>query len=261
MESQLDLSVVIITYNEEKHIQDCLASVSWASDVVVVDSGSTDNTRTLAKENNARVIEQPFLGFGKQKQFAIDQAKYDWVFLLDADERISPELAQSIRTLFATTKEKQRHHGYVVNRCSFHLGKWIHHGGWYPDKILRLVNRKYGGLTDVEIHEEIQVQGTSGFLKGHLLHYVFNDLTHNVNKNNLYSSIGAASLYKAGKKPSLLKMLLKPLSKFIECYVYKLGFLDGLAGFIIAIGAAYSMFLKQSKLWEIYQQQKTNTKT
>lgn len=248
--NEIYISAAIITLNEEKKIGDCLRSLDWVDEIVVVDSVSSDRTREIAEALGAKVIEQPFLGHVKQKQLAVDRCSNDWIIALDADERVTGPLKEEIIRLFESTPETQLKNGYTVARKSFHLGRWILHGGWYPDRNIRLFNRKHGKWSGVNPHDVITVEGKPGCLKGALEHYVFDDLSHNVRTNNSYSSISAKILFEEGNKPSLLKLLFKPFGKFIETYLVKRGFLDGMAGFIISIGAAYSMFLKYAKLWE-----------
>ncbi len=251
---KLPLTACIITKNEEAGLADCLNSLDFCSELVVVDSCSTDNTVPLAQAHGAKVLVQPFLGHIKQKQLALDQATQPWVLCIDADERVSQELKTSILQLFAPGEPRLA--GYELSRLSFHLGRWIRHGGWYPDRGIRLARRNACCWGGYDPHDKLLVDGPTGRLEGDLLHYVFRDLSHNVDKNNFYSSIMARDLAAAGKNPSLLKLLVKPWGKFIECYLLKRGFLDGLPGLIIAVGAAYSMFLKFAKLWEIQRLQK-----
>jgi len=252
----IKLSVAIITYNEEKNIKRCIESVKGIADeIVVVDSLSTDKTCEIAKSLGAKVILQKFLGHIKQKQLAVDNCKNDWILSLDADEALSKELQNEIKELL---KEPLNYDAYKMPRLSFHLGRWIKHGGWYPDKKIRLFNRKKAYWGGYNPHDKVIVNGSVGELKGDILHYVFKDLRHNVDTNNSYSSIMAEDLYKKGKKFSIIKLLLKPIGKFLEVYIYKRGFLDGLPGFIIAVGASYSMFLKFAKLWELQKVKKTN---
>lgn len=242
------ISAAIITYNEEKNIERCIKSLDFVDEIIIVDSLSTDNTCNLAKKFGAKIIPQKFLGHIKQKQLAVEHCQHDWVLSLDADEEVSPELKASIIKLFSTKKSFAN--GYQVKRKSFHLGRWIEHGGWYPDKKLRLFNKNFGHWGGYNPHDKVIINGDIENLEGDLLHYVFKDLAQNIQTNNSYSSIMAQDLYKNGKKPSFLKLLFKPFGKFIEVYFIKRGFLDGMPGFIIAVGAAYSMFLKFAKLWE-----------
>jgi glycosyltransferase involved in cell wall biosynthesis len=255
--NHLKFSAAIITLNEEGNIKDCLESLNWVDEIVVVDSLSIDRTKKIAETFGARVIDQAFLGHVKQKQLAVDSCSHDWVICLDADERVTTDLKQEIMDLFSRTPEADLRPGYTVARKSYHLGKWIMHGGWYPDRNIRLFNRKFGHWTGTNPHDVIKVTGKPGHLPAALEHFVFADLTQNVATNNSYSSISAKILYESGTRPSLLKLLFKPLWKFIESYLIKRGLLDGLPGFIIAVGAAYSMFLKYAKLWEYTALKKT----
>lgn len=244
---KLPLSLVVITKNEEDNIERCLRSVPFADDLVVVDSGSTDETVILAERHGARVFTEAWRGYGPQKRFAVGKSANDWVLCLDADEALSPELAREIQDRFSGLDERA---GYLIPRKSFHLGRWILHGGWYPDYQLRLFNRSYAQWGEEEIHEKVEVERKEK-LKEPILHWVFEGVSDQVMTNDKYSSLQARELAKKGKRFSLLKLITKPWSKFMECYFFKGGFRDGLPGFIIAVSAAYSVFLRWSKLWEI----------
>ncbi len=244
------ISAAIITLNEEKQIAECIKSLDWVDQIVIVDSLSQDKTKEIALSLGAEVIDQKFLGHVKQKQFAVDQCQHDWVICLDADERTPPSLKKEIIQLFQQTTPGALKNGYSVARRSFHMGRWIMHGGWYPDRNIRLFHRNRGKWGGVDPHDRVDVNGEVGVLKGALDHYVFRDLAHNIHTNNLYSTISADILYNEGKRLSLFELIFKPLGKFIETYIVKKGFLDGMPGFIISVGAAYSMFLKFAKLWE-----------
>lgn len=245
-QEKIPISLAIITLNEEAHIARCIQSVPWASEVIVVDSGSQDKTVEIAKELGAQVYAQKFLGFGPQKQWALDKTNQDWVLSLDADEALSPELSQEIQKKWKEGFEAQ---GYFLPRLSYHMGRWIRHGGWHPDYQLRLFNKKFARWGGGHVHEKIICEKTKK-LKHVIYHWVFRDLSHQVEANNRYSSLGAQDLKDRKKKFCLCKLLFKPISKFVECYFFKRGFLDGLPGFIIAVGASYSVFLKFSKLYE-----------
>ncbi len=248
--NKINISAAIITLNEENTIADCIKSINWVDEVIVIDSLSTDRTKEIAESLGAKVIDQKFLGHVEQKQMAVDQCQYDWVLCLDADERISKKLKEEIFQLFETTSPDTLLNGYTVPRRSFHLGRWIMHGGWYPDRNIRLFNRKFGHWAGTNPHDKVDVQGKVGHFEGALDHYVFRDLYDNIQTNNSFSSISAKILFEEGNKPSFLKLMFKPMGKFIETYLIKRGFLDGMPGFIISVGAAYSMFLKYAKLWE-----------
>lgn len=247
MSTKLPISLVVVTLNEEANIERCLLSVPFASDIVVVDSFSTDRTVEIAQKLGANVIQEKWRGFGPQKAFAVSKAKNDWVISLDADEALSPELQQEILAKFQSLNPEV---GYEIPRRSYHLGRWINYGGWYPDKQLRLFNRQYSQWSEDALHEKVQVK-SKGRLSSDMLHWVFKDLSQQVVTNDRYSTLGAQNLAKSGKRFSLLKLIIKPWVKFVECYFIKRGFLDGLPGFIIAVGAAYSIFLRHAKLWEM----------
>lgn len=247
MSTILPVSLVVVTLNEEANIERCLRSVPFASDIVVVDSFSTDRTAEIAQKLGANVLQEKWRGYGPQKAFAVSKAKNDWILSLDADEALSPELQKEILEKFQSLNPEV---GYEIPRRSYHLGRWIHHGGWYPDAQLRLFNRQHSNWSQDALHEKVQVKSKER-LKQDMLHWVFEDLSDQVLTNDKYSSLGAGNLAKSGKGFSLAKLIFKPWTKFVECYFLKRGFLDGLPGFIIAVGAAYSIFLRHAKLWEI----------
>lgn len=251
---KLPISLIVITLNEERNIERCIRSVPFASDVVVVDSGSQDRTCEIASSLGARVLEKAWMGFGPQKKFATEQARHDWILSLDADEVLSPELAKEIQDRFSTFDPKT---GFEMPRKSWHLGRWIQHGGWYPDYQLRFYNRRFSQWPDAMIHERVQAEKVER-LQNPLLHYVFVDLADQVNTNNRYSSLLAEKDWQAGKRFSFFKLLIKPWTKFMETYFLKLGFLDGLAGFLISVSAAYSIFLRWAKLNELQRLKKTS---
>lgn len=245
---KLPLSLVIITLNEEKNLKACIDSVPFASDIVVLDSFSKDKTKDIAIHAGARFFEQSWLGFGPQKNKAVELAKYDWVLSLDADERLSPELQGEIAQRFEKLSDQT---GYLLPRISFYLGRWIRHGGWYPDYQLRLFNRQHSKWDQSGIHEKVSAPLTAKF-KHPIQHYVFESISHQVLTNDKYSSLQAQNLFKQNKRTfSFFKLVTKPWVKFVENYFYKRGFLDGLPGFIIAVGSAYSVFLKHAKIWEL----------
>ncbi|HPI40837.1 MAG TPA: glycosyltransferase family 2 protein [Pseudobdellovibrionaceae bacterium] len=252
---KLPLSLVVITFNEEKNIERCLKSVPFASEWIVLDSFSTDRTKDLSLALGARFFQEPWKGYGAQKQSATLKASYDWVLSLDADEELSPELAQELLKNF---DQLQADVGYRMPRRSFYLGRWIDHGGWFPDYQLRLFHRKHASWTLSSIHEQVKSHRTQKLVSP-ILHYVFRNLEHQVQTNNNYSSLQAQDLFTQRKNFSLFKLITKPGVKFLELYFFKSGFLDGLPGFIIAVGGAYSVFLKHAKLWEIENDKKNHT--
>ncbi len=251
---KLPLSLTVITKNEEKNIERCLRSVPFASEIIVVDSDSTDQTRELAQKLGAKVLVEAWKGFGPQKQFAVEKAQYDWVLSLDADEALSPELSEEILSRFSSLDEKT---AYQLPRRSFHLGRWIHYGGWYPDRQIRLFNRKFSHWDQAQIHEKVETEKTDQF-QSPILHWVFKNLSHQVVTNDRYSGLQAEDLFSRGKRFSLYYLIVKPPSKFFETYFLKRGFLDGLPGFLISVSAAYSVFLKWAKIWELENKKKEN---
>ncbi len=245
---KLPASLVIITFNEEKNIERCIKSASWCDDVVVVDSGSTDQTVTLAQKLGARTVVEKWRGYGPQKNLAVSLAKNDWVIFLDADEALSPELSRTLASAIANKALDKD--AYLMPRLSFYMGRYIRHGGWYPDRQVRLFHRGRGKWSDDHLHERMMVERLGSFSEP-ILHWPFVNLQHQVNKNNSYSTLGALNLQDSGETFSFLKFIFKPWVKFLECYFFKRGFLDGMPGLIIAIGAAYSVHLRWSKLWEM----------
>jgi glycosyltransferase involved in cell wall biosynthesis len=240
------LSLVVITRNAEKDLARCLQSVKFASDVVVLDCGSQDRTQEIAQQNGARVFIEEWRGFGPQRRRATELAQHDWVLTLDADEALSPESQAELQELLRSEPSEP---AYRFPRLSFHMGRWIRHGGWYPDWQIRLYDRRRANWDTALIHEKVQSERV-GTLRKPIHHWVFSNLTHQIETNNRYSSLGAEELDKKGRRFRWIHLLLKPKVKFLETYVWKLGFLDGLPGFIIAVGAGYSVFLKWAKLWE-----------
>ncbi len=241
------LSVTIITLNEEKNIRRCLESVSWADDVVVVDSGSTDKTLDICREFNVRLLNTAWLGFGRTKQFAVEQAAHDWILSIDADEVVTPELRDEIGSLLAGEPEK---HGYHIPRLSTYLDKIIRHSGWQRDKPLRLFNRQFAAFNDKEVHESVQVNGEVGELTSFLLHYPYPDITMHLAKMNHYTELAAQELYERGKRCSLIEARVRGALKFFKMFILHAGFLDGTAGYVLARNSAFGVYLKYAKLWQ-----------
>lgn len=242
------ITLTVITLNAESHIARCLSSVPFAADKVVLDSGSTDRTVEIAKSLGARVFTEEWRGFGAQKRRAGHLALHPWILNLDADEALSPEAQAEVEALLNNLPASVP--AFSFPRLSYHLGRWIRHGGWYPDRQVRLYDRRATDWSEAKIHEKIQASVVRPLVSP-LHHWVFSSLDHQVATNNRYSGLGAEELHRSGRKFRLFHLLVKPHVKFLEVYLFKLGFLDGLPGFIIAVGAAYSVFLKWSKLWEL----------
>lgn len=259
---RLPISVTIITLNEEKNIARAIKSaLPYASEVIVVDSGSSDKTVEIACALGAKVHHQNWLGYGAQKNIAQGLATQDWVFSLDADEEIPVALWNEISKALPKTDSNAQGgpSGFRIPRKSFYLGKWILHGGWYPNPLIRLAKRSQAKWTLPEVHEELEVSGTVLDLSEPLLHYPFEDLREQIRTNVKYSWLGSQDLIQMGKNPSVAKMLLKPFGKFCETYFWKLGFLDGLAGLMISINAAHSVFLKYAYLVETKLNQRSKS--
>lgn len=245
------ISVTIITLNEEKNIRHAIQSVTWADEVIVVDSGSTDRTCEIAKELGAKVFSNPWPGYGQQKNFAQKKASNDWILNIDADEVVPAELAQEIQqSLEKTRTEWADVRGFYFPRKTYYLGRWIQHGGWYPNYLTRLSHRLYSGWTEPNVHEELKVTGQVQGLTHPLHHFAFSSIQDQILTNLTFSRLGSQDLKRTGQRASIKKLIFKPIGKFLETYILKRGFLDGLAGFIISVNAAHSMFLKYAYLSE-----------
>lgn len=243
----MPLSVVLITQNAAAQLPECLASVAFADEVVVVDSGSADGTAEVAARYGARVVAKEWLGYGRQKQFAVEQAAHDWVLCLDADERVSPELAASlVRAL-----ESPAAPVYRMARRNRFLGRWLRHGEGYPDWSPRLFDRRQARWSDDVVHEKVLYAVSPGTLAGDLLHDSAEDLGRYLEKQNRYSTLAAQELHRQGRRAGLAELALSPAVRFFKFYLLRLGFLDGLPGLVhISIGCMNS-FLKYAKLIEL----------
>ncbi|HEX9182183.1 MAG TPA: glycosyltransferase family 2 protein [Burkholderiales bacterium] len=245
--SRAPLSVVLIAKNAASQIEPCLASAAFADEIVLVDSGSTDATRDIAARHGARVVDKEWLGFGPQKQFAVEQARNDWVLCLDADERVSPELRASIERALAAPVAPV----YRMARCNRFLGRWLRHGEGYPDWSPRLFDRKSARWSDDAVHEKVLHGVTPGTLAGDLLHESAEDLARYLDKQNRYTTLAAEQLYERGRRAGAFSLLASPVVRFFKFYILRLGFLDGLAGLVhISIGCMNS-YMKYAKLIEL----------
>ncbi len=242
------VSATIITLNEAEHIGAAIDSVSWADEIVVVDSGSTDGTIDVARARGARVDTRAWTGYVDQKNHAASLAAHDWIVSLDADERVTPELAGEIQSLL---RSEPTHRGYRVPRVTFHLGRWIRTTDFYPDYQARLYDRRAARWRGNLVHESVHVDGGVDYLRGELQHYSFRDLADHVARVNHYTTLAARQLHAAGRGATLLDLLMHPPAAFLRNYVLRRGFLDGTAGFQISVVNAYSVFLKFAKLREL----------
>jgi glycosyltransferase involved in cell wall biosynthesis len=241
------LSVIIIAKNEAAHIVRCLESVEWAEEVIVLDSGSTDDTVAICRRHTDKVFETDWPGFGIQKQRALEKAQGDWVLSIDADEVVSAELRQEIEQAMASPQFD----GYAIPRLSDYCGRAIKHGGWWPDHVLRLFRREAGQFTDSPVHERVVVRGEIGRLQSPLLHEAFVNLDEVLHKVNSYSTLGAEMLYQKGIRSSLSKAVLKGFWTFFRTYFVKASLLDGRQGFMLAVSNAEGAYYKYLKLWEL----------
>ena len=249
----MKITATIITLNEADNIREACESVAWADEILVVDSESTDQTRQIAADCGARVMTNSWPGFSKQKQFAVDAASHDWIFSLDADERVSAELRASIDQI-RRQDESQLAGGYRVARRAFYMNRWIRGGGWYPDYQLRLFNRTRGHWGDRVIHESVVMnEGTRvEALRGDLLHYSMRDPSHHRQMiEERYAPLGAEQMYRDGKGTSRLQRVAAGPAAFIRSFILKGGFRDGSAGLTIARLAAHHAALKHAILYEL----------
>jgi glycosyltransferase involved in cell wall biosynthesis len=246
MAESLPLSLCIIARDAAAELAACVESARFVDDIVVVDSGSRDDTVELATRLGARVLERPFAGFGPQKQAAVAAARHDWVLCLDVDERVTPELAASIARVLSRADPGAA--AFAVARRNRFLGRWLNHGEGYPDWNVRLFDRRYARWSDDTVHERVIVDGHAARIDGDLLHASAESLADYVAKQNRYTSLQAEELHRAGRTASFAQIALSPCARFVRLYVFRLGFLDGAAGFAhIAVGA-FASFLKYAKL-------------
>lgn len=247
------LSVVIITHNEEINLRDCLESIRHLADeIVIIDSNSSDQTQVIAQEYGAIVqITDNWPGFGMQKNRAVSLANNDWILSIDADERVTPELAKEIRDVLGA---EPRYQAYKIPRLSWYCGRFIKHSGWHPDYVLRLFNRQSARFSEDLVHERVLYDGEIHRLDNSLLHYSFQNFSQVLSKIDRYSSASAEQLYLRGKKSSLVKALGHGLWAFIQTYFFRAGFLDGSHGFALAVSNAEGTYYRYLKLWLLIQQ-------
>jgi len=238
------LSAVIITLNAASQLEACLESVGFCDEIVVVDSGSTDATVEVASRRGARIVQRDWLGFGRQKQFAVEQASHDWVLCIDADERVSPPLRTNIESALAAPQFR----AYVSPRCNRFMGRYLRHGEGYPDWSLRLFDRRHCRWSDDPVHEKVLALGPVGRLRGDLLHESAESLESYLAKQNRYTSLAAESAYRNGIRAHPMKLLLSPLVRFVKFYFLRLGFLDGVPGLVHILIGCQNSFIKYAKI-------------
>ncbi|HXG94523.1 MAG TPA: glycosyltransferase family 2 protein [Blastocatellia bacterium] len=245
----MKISAIVITFNEERNIADALRSLKWADEIIVVDSQSTDRTVEIARGFTDKVITREWPGYSAQKNFAASQAAHDWIFSLDADERVTDELAREIESLKRAGNADAS--AFEMPRLANYLGRWIKHSGWYPDYKIRLYDRRVSQWRGDYVHESLEVKGKVKRLKGKILHFTVESASDHHLRIDRYTTLAAEQAHAQGKRASVAALIFSPLATFIRSYILKLGFLDGLQGLAIARFAAYYAFLKNLKLWEM----------
>lgn len=242
------ISAVVITKNEERNIEECLRTLRWADEIIVVDAGSTDKTVALAKKGTKKVFVRPWEGYGAAKNFATSRAKGEWILWVDADERVPEELRNEIRGIVGNSENAVS--AYDIPRKAFFLGTWIRHCGWYPGRVIRLFRRSRGKFTEERVHERIQIDGRVESLQSDLLHFTDPNLFHYLEKFNRYTTLASEELTMKGQGFRLSNLLFNPPWMFLKMYVLKRGFLDGIPGLVLCVLSSCYVFTKYAKLWE-----------
>jgi glycosyltransferase involved in cell wall biosynthesis len=247
MPTPLRISACVIAFNEAEKIRRCLQSLTVCDEILLVDSHSTDRTREIATALGARVIERDWPGYRSQKQFAVDQAMHDWILSLDADESLSPELASAIGEM--KSNSVGTHVAFDLSRRTLFFGRYLRHGDWYPDRHVRLFDRRRARFGGYEIHEKVLVQGSVGRLSGDILHDSYRDLDDQLQRLARYAKLMGSAMHAAGKRASLLKLFFNPFWRFFRAYVLRLGCLDGWRGLAVALIEANYVRQKYLQLW------------
>ncbi|NIM91861.1 MAG: glycosyltransferase [Candidatus Aminicenantes bacterium] len=247
----MDISVVIITFNEEDRLEDALKSVAkLADEVIVVDRFSTDKTLDIAKKYTKQVFQREWTNFSDQKNFANDKASLAWILSLDADERVSPELLEEILRIKESEPECA---GFSIPRRVYYLGKWIRHSGWYPDRKIRLFRKEEARWEGEYIHEKLVIEGKIERLKGSIHHFTYRNIADHLERINNFSKLGAQKLYIQKKKARWFHLIFLPFFRFIRSFFFRLGFLDGFVGLVISVLNGYAVFIRYAKLREIWK--------
>ncbi len=241
----MKISAVIITMNEEHNIARCLKALSWVDEIIVVDTASTDSTTVIAERMGAKVHSIQWQGYGPTKQYAIDQAAGDWILSVDADEIVTPDLAEEIRI---ATDDPNAADGYELARLTNFIGRWVYHSQWYPDYVLRLFRRGRGRFTEALVHEKLIVDGPTARLKSPLLHFSYPNLASYFHKTAKYNDLGGKDSVRRGKSAGSVSLIFRPIATFYRHFVFHLGFLDGWSGFFIGILSAHRNYCKYSHL-------------
>jgi glycosyltransferase involved in cell wall biosynthesis len=243
--SAVPVTALVITLNEAAHIEACLNSVAWADERIVVDSGSTDDTAAIAARLGATVITRPFDGYSAQKNFGASRASNDWIVSVDADERVTPELAAEMQAALASPGD---HAGFRVPRVTWHLGQWMRCTDWYPDNQLRLYDRRRARWNGRTVHESVTADGPVGRLNHELQHYAYRDIAHHLDTINKYTTLAAEEMYARGRRTGTVELLLHPPAAFFRNYFLRRGVLGGTPGLIVSVMNSYYVFLKFAKL-------------
>ena len=246
------ISCTIVVFNEERNIRDCLNSANWMDEIVVVNAYSEDRTREICEQYTNRIFDRPWRGFGDQKNFAIEQATADWVFILDADERITPDLQSEIQDVLASPKGNDPV-AYYLPRRNFYYGKWVKWAGCYPDLQLRLFRRGVGRLNDEEPHNRFVFEGEAAYLKSPLDHYTESSINDHFRKFRNFTSLAAQERGKTKQSVYWTDLTVRPLFTFYKYFVARQGFRDGMHGFLVSVWASMYTFVKYAKLWQMTQ--------
>ena len=247
----MPVTVTIITRDESQHIAAAIDSAAWADEILVVDSGSTDDTVAIATARGVRVMTRTWPGYVDQKNYAASVAAHDWIFSLDADERVTPALAEEVRRVVANDAVER---AFRVPRVTFHLGRWVRTTDFYPDYQTRLYDRRAARWQGKYVHESVVADGPSGQLKHELQHYSYRDLSDHLDRINQYSTLAARQMHESGRRASAVDLLTHPPAAFLRNYLLRGGFADGVAGLTLSLINAYSVLVKFAKLWELQQQ-------
>ena len=247
------LTVITLTLNEAHNIGPCLESVRWADEILVIDSGSTDGTVALARAFTSQIHAIEWKGYGAARNFALAKATGSWILWLDADERVTPELATEIRQILR--EDPPGIDGYGIARRAYFLGRWIRHSGWYPGRVTRLFRRGKGTFSESRVHEQLRLDGIVVATHHDLLHLTDPDLQHYLQKFNKYTTLAAQDMDAAGRKSGIADVTIRPVFQFVKMYILRRGFLDGMEGFMLAVLSAAYVFTKYAKLWELTREQ------
>jgi len=242
------LSVTVVAKNEAKDLGAALASVAWADEIVVVDSHSTDNTVAIARQYTDRVVVHDWLGHIEQKNYAASLASHDWILSIDADERVTPALADEIKAALAA---EPRHMAFRIPRVTWHLGRWVRTTDWYPDYQTRFYDRRRARWTGRYVHEALTIDGSLGSLAGEIQHYAYRDIADHLETIDRYTTLAAKQMHEDGRRAGLLQLAGHPLLAFLRNYIARGGIRDGVPGFIISSMNAYYVFIKFAKLREL----------